>query len=317
MELEINGSRLGSKVVEFYNVSKGYDNKTLITGFEYKFKRMERVGIVGKNGAGKSTLLKMITGQEIPDTGKVVIGDTVVFGYYGQDGLQMKVDKKVIDVVKDIAEFIPLTKGRKLTAVQLLERFLFPPYQHYQFASTLSGGERRRLYLLSILMKNPNFLILDEPTNDLDVLTLNVLEEFIEDFPGVVVVVSHDRYFLDKIVDHLFVFEGNGKILDFNGKYQEYRANPTPALPKSNVDTQAKSSVSLTFSGGNENRNGSKELGRLEKEIQKLSEKKSKLAAEYNDYEKLSQERIVTLAKEIEALDKQIEEKEMRWLELA
>jgi ABC transport system ATP-binding/permease protein len=323
VELEINGSRLGSKVVEFYNVGKGYDGRTLISGFEYKFKRMERVGIVGKNGAGKSTLLKLITGQEIPDTGKVVIGDTVVFGYYGQDGLQMKVDKKVIDVVKDIAEFIPLTKGRKLTAVQLLERFLFPPFQHYQFVSTLSGGERRRLYLLSILMKNPNFLILDEPTNDLDVLTLNVLEDFIEDFPGVVVIVSHDRYFLDKIVDHLFVFEGNGKILDFNGKYQEYRSQPSlpPTPSRGGGDTRAtlpltNPSVSPS-SGAAGSSFGSKELNRLEKEIQKLTDKKNKLADEYNDYEKLSPERIIFLGKEIESLNAQIEEKEMRWLELA
>jgi ABC transport system ATP-binding/permease protein len=315
VELEINGSRLGSKVVEFYNVGKGYDGRTLISGFEYKFKRMERVGIVGKNGAGKSTLLKLITGQEIPDTGKVVIGDTVVFGYYGQDGLQMKVDKKVIDVVKDIAEFIPLTKGRKLTAVQLLERFLFPPFQHYQFVSTLSGGERRRLYLLSILMKNPNFLILDEPTNDLDVLTLNVLEDFIEDFPGVVVIVSHDRYFLDKIVDHLFVFEGNGKILDFNGKYQEYRSQPSPITSTKGEDVRATPSVTPPSGAGSSF--GSKELNRLEKEIQKLTDKKNKLADEYNDYEKLSPDRIIFLGKEIESLNAQIEEKEMRWLELA
>ncbi len=316
VELEINATRLGSKVIELYNVSKSYGDKKLIEGFEYKFRRMERVGIVGKNGAGKSTLLKLITGEVIPDTGKVVIGDTVVFGYYGQDGLQLQIERRVIDVIKDIAEFIPLTKGRKLTAVQLLERFLFPPHQHYQYAHTLSGGERRRLYLLTVLMKNPNILILDEPTNDLDVLTLNVLEEFLEDFPGVVIIVTHDRYFLDKTVDHIFILEGDGKVKDFNGKYQEYRElkpsskTPTTAPTLQKTAEKATPVSTLTY----EER---KELSRLEKEIQKLNDKKLQISEQFNNINELSTEKIKQLSKELSDIDNTIEDKEMRWLELA
>ncbi len=321
-ELEINATRLGAKVVECYNVGKGYNGRTLIKGFEYKFRRMERVGIVGKNGAGKSTFLRLITGQETPDEGKVVIGDTVLFGYYGQDGLQLKTDRRVIDVIKDIAEFIPLSRGRKLTAVQLLERFLFPSEQHYNYSSTLSGGERRRLYLLTVIMKNPNFLILDEPTNDLDVLTLNVLEEFLDDFPGVVVIVSHDRYFLDKVVDHLFIFEDGGKIKDYNGKYQEYRAELAAKkisgydTNNSTISAQNASNISvendrkLSF-------DERKELARLEKEIQKLSAKRNDISAAFNDVASLTPDRIKQLSKDLDAIGEQIEEKEMRWLELA
>ncbi len=316
VELEINATRLGSKVIELYNVGKSYGDKKLIEGFEYKFRRMERVGIVGKNGAGKSTLLKLITGEVIPDTGKVVIGDTVVFGYYGQDGLQLQIERRVIDVIKDIAEFIPLTKGRKLTAVQLLERFLFPPHQHYQYAHTLSGGERRRLYLLTVLMKNPNILILDEPTNDLDVLTLNVLEDFLEDFPGVVIIVTHDRYFLDKTVDHIFILEGNGKVKDFNGKYQEYRelkpSNKTPATAPTLQKTAEKAAPVSTLTY--EER---KELSRLEKDIQKLNDKKIQISAQFNNINELSTEKIKQLSKELSDIDSTIEDKEMRWLELA
>ena len=312
VELEINATRLGSKVIELYNVSKSYDEKVLITNFEYKFRRMERVGIVGRNGAGKSTLLKLITGEVVPDTGKVVIGDTVVFGYYGQDGLQLKTDRRVIDVVKDIAEFIPLTKGRKLTAVQLLERFLFPPHQHYQYAHTLSGGERRRLYLLTILMKNPNILILDEPTNDLDVLTLNVLEEFLDDFPGVVIIVTHDRYFLDKTVDHIFVLEGQGVVRDFNGKYQEYRMQQLEKPQTTSSDKVATLPKAVSTLSYDER----KELSRLEKEIQKLTDKKQSISAQFTDAS-LSAEKIMSLSRELNDLASQVEEKEMRWLELA
>lgn len=312
VELEINATRLGSKVIELYNVSKSYDEKVLITNFEYKFRRMERVGIVGRNGAGKSTLLKLITGEVIPDTGKVVIGDTVVFGYYGQDGLQLKTDRRVVDVVKDIAEFIPLTKGRKLTAVQLLERFLFPPHQHYQYAHTLSGGERRRLYLLTILMKNPNILILDEPTNDLDVLTLNVLEEFLEDFPGVVIIVTHDRYFLDKTVDHIFVLEGAGVVRDFNGKYQEYRIQQLEKPQVAVVEKAATLPKAVSTLSYDER----KELSRLEKEIQKLTAKKQSISTQFTD-SSLSAEKITSLSRELNEISVQIEDKEMRWLELA
>ena len=207
IQIEIKGQRLGGKILEMHYVSKAYGGLKLVSDFHYKFKKGERVGIVGKNGVGKTTFLHMLTGEERPDTGRVVAGETVVFGYYTQDGLSLGgIDKRVIDFIKDIAEYIPLDKGQKLTAASLLERFLFSREQQQVYISQLSGGERRRLYLLSILMKNPNFLILDEPTNDLDVMTLNVLEDWLLEFPGCVVIVSHDRFLLDKLCDHLFIF---------------------------------------------------------------------------------------------------------------
>ncbi len=206
MELDLQMERLGSKILELHGVSKGFGDRTLISKFDYKFKRPDRIGIVGKNGTGKSTLLDLFTGEQEPDTGKVVRGETLVIGYYRQDGLRFKDGQRVLDVVREVAEYLPLGGGRKLTASQLLERFLFEKHTHYQQVQTLSGGERRRLYLLTILMKNPNFLILDEPTNDLDILTLNVLEDFLLRYPGCLVIVSHDRYFMDKLVDHLFVY---------------------------------------------------------------------------------------------------------------
>ena len=223
MELDLQMERLGSKILELHGVSKGFGDRTLISKFDYKFKRPDRIGIVGKNGTGKSTLLDLFTGEQEPDTGKVVRGETLVIGYYRQDGLRFKDGQRVLDVVREVAEYLPLGGGRKLTASQLLERFLFEKHTHYQQVQTLSGGERRRLYLLTILMKNPNFLILDEPTNDLDILTLNVLEDFLLRYPGCLVIVSHDRYFMDKLVDHLFVYEGDGKLRDFPGNYSAYR----------------------------------------------------------------------------------------------
>ncbi len=195
----------------------------MVEAFSYKFKNGERVGIVGPNGVGKSTFLHMLTQQVAPDTGKVVVGGNTVFGYYTQEGMQLDDDQRVIEVVRDIAEFIPLAKGQKLTAPALLERFMFPRPQQQVYVSQLSGGEKRRLYLLTVLMKNPNFLILDEPTNDLDIMTLNILEDFLLEFPGCILIVSHDRFFLDKLADHLFIFEGDGKIRDFNGNYSDYR----------------------------------------------------------------------------------------------
>ena len=219
----IKMARIGKKTVEIQDIDKAYGDHVILKNFSYTFARRDRVGIVGKNGAGKSTLLNILTGKEKPDAGKIVIGKTVVFGYYTQMGLNLKVDKKVIDVVRAIAEYLPMEKGRSLTAEQLLTHFQFPHSKHENYVSTLSGGEQRRLYLLTVLMRNPNFLILDEPTNDLDILTLNVLEDFLKFFQGCLVVVSHDRYFMDKLVDHLFVFEGNGKIRDFPGNYTQYR----------------------------------------------------------------------------------------------
>ena len=223
LELPVKMERLGSKIVEFHKVSKAYPNRVILNDFTYNVQRQERLGIVGNNGTGKTTFLKMLVGQEETDKGKIVIGETVVFGYYSQDLIKVKDDFKVIDVVREVAEYIPLEKGRQLSAAQLLERFLFPRDMHYQFVHKLSGGEKRRLKLLRVLMSNPNFLILDEPTNDLDIFAMSVLEEYLRQFQGCLIVVSHDRYFMDKMVDHLFVFEGQGELKDIVGNYTVFR----------------------------------------------------------------------------------------------
>ena len=223
LELPVKMERLGSKIVEFHKVSKAYQNRVILNDFTYNVQRQERLGIVGNNGTGKTTFLKMLVGQEETDKGKIVIGETVVFGYYSQDLIKVKDDFKVIDVVREVAEYIPLEKGRQLSAAQLLERFLFPRDMHYQFVHKLSGGEKRRLKLLRVLMSNPNFLILDEPTNDLDIFAMSVLEEYLRQFQGCLIVVSHDRYFMDKMVDHLFVFEGQGELKDIVGNYTVFR----------------------------------------------------------------------------------------------
>jgi ATP-binding cassette subfamily F protein uup len=316
LELSIKFNRLGSKILELYNVSKSYGDKNLVKDFSYKFKPNERVGIVGTNGAGKSTLLKIITESVLPDSGRIVVGETVQFGYYSQDGIKLNEDKRIIDVVKDIAEVIPLEKGRELTAAQMLDRFLFTRDQHMVYASQLSGGERRRLYLLTVLMKNPNFLILDEPTNDLDILTLNVLEDFLLDFQGCVIIVTHDRYFMDKLVEHVFVFEGDGHIRDFNGTYTEYRiqkdleeeqrraANKpqTAAVAKQNPTTK------LTETER-------KELKRLENELKTLETRKRDITEKFND-PTISTAQITKLSAELGEIQDKIETKEMRWLEL-
>ncbi len=324
LQIDIKGNRLGSKIVEAHYISKKYDDLLLIDNFDYKFRKKERVGIVGANGAGKSTLLKLLTKEIRPSSGKVVVGDTVVFGYYTQDGIQLKEDRRVLDVVQDIAEYIPLEKGIKLSASQMLERFLFPPKQQQVYVSQLSGGERRRLYLLTVLMKNPNFLILDEPTNDLDIITLNILEDFLVDFPGCLIIVSHDRYFMDKLVEHLFIFEGNGKIKDYNGNYSDYRViqkakdqekerierKAEKDLNKKNKEAEKANSQKMSY----EER---KEMNRLEKEIQKLEAKKTTISERFNDTENLTPDDISKLSKELSDIDKTIEEKEERWLELA
>ncbi|MGB1217955.1 MAG: ABC-F family ATP-binding cassette domain-containing protein, partial [Saprospiraceae bacterium] len=216
-KLEFKSERLGKKIIECHNVSKYFGDFVTFEKFSYKFGQRERVGIVGNNGVGKSTFVKVITKEMKPDTGKVVIGDTIVFGHYTQDGITLNEDKRVIDVIRDIAEVIPLSNGSNLNPASFLEKFLFSRKQQQVYVSKLSGGERRRLYLLTVLVKNPNFLILDEPTNDLDIVTLNILEEFLKDYPGCLLIISHDRYFLDKLTDHLFIFEGEGKIKDWNG----------------------------------------------------------------------------------------------------
>ena len=224
IQLEINMERLGSKVVEMHNVSKSFGDKKMLDNFEYIFKRGERIGIIGKNGTGKSTFLNMLTGELEVDGGKVVVGDTVKIGYYRQSGIVVKPGQKVIEVIKEFGEYIPLKKGQKLSASNLLERFMFDRKKQYDFVEKLSGGELKRLFLCTVLIQNPNFLILDEPTNDLDIMTLNVLENFLLDYPGNLIVVSHDRYFMDKIVDHLFVFRGEAVVEDFPGNYSDYRA---------------------------------------------------------------------------------------------
>jgi ATP-binding cassette subfamily F protein uup len=223
LELPVKMERLGSKIVEFHKVSKAYPNRVILNDFSYNVQRQERLGIVGNNGSGKTTFLKMLVGQEAVDKGKIILGETVVFGYYSQDLIKVNDDFKVIDVVREVAEYIPLEKGRQLSAAQLLERFLFPRDMHYQFVHKLSGGEKRRLKLLRVLMSNPNFLILDEPTNDLDIFVMSVLEEYLRQFQGCLIVVSHDRYFMDKMVDHLFVFEGQGEMKDIVGNYTVFR----------------------------------------------------------------------------------------------
>ena len=322
MSIQIKENWMGSKIVECHNISKRYGDKVLLENFSYKFKRKERVGVVGPNGAGKSTFLELITQGLAPDTGKVIVGDTITFGFYRQEGIQLNEDKRVIDAVRDIAEVIPLEKGKELTAAQLLERFLFSRPQQQVYVSQLSGGERRRLYLLTVIMKNPNFLILDEPTNDLDVLTLQVLEDFLDEFPGCVVIVTHDRYFMDRLVDHLFIFDGTGNIKDYNGTYVEYR------MQKRLTDQQARAAERVANSSNAPTEkpassNGStlsaaekNELKRLERDIAKLERRKKEIMERFNT-EELSADEVTKLSKELGDIQTGLEEKEMSWLELA
>jgi ATP-binding cassette subfamily F protein uup len=317
MQINIQASRLGSKILELHNISKNFGNKKILEPFSYKFKKGERVGIVGPNGSGKSTFLKLITQSLPPDTGKIVAGDTLVQGYYDQEGLVLNEDKTVLDVIRDIAEYIPMEKGQKLSAESLLERFLFPRSQQRVYVSQLSGGEKRRLYLLTILMKNPNFLILDEPTNDLDILTLNVLEDYLMDFPGCLIIVTHDRYFMDRLVDHIFVFEGNGKIKDFNGSYSEYRA-----LQKSGEKSSGPTSDTGSDSPKKEASQNKiqfeqrKELQKLEKEIQKLENQKTEINLKFENPD-LSPAEIMEWSEKLKLVQEQLDEKEMKWLEMS
>ena len=325
MQIEIKTTWLGSKILELHNVSKGYNNRILVKEFSYKFKRKERVGIVGPNGTGKSTLLQLMTGATMPDGGKVVIGETTLFGYYTQSGMQLKEDKRVLDVITDIAEYIPLEKGQKITAVSLLERFLFPRSQQQVYVSQLSGGEKRRLYLLTVLMKNPNFLILDEPTNDLDIMTLNVLEDFLEDYGGCLVIVTHDRYFMDKLVDHLFIFEGDGLIRDYNGNYSEYREEKKAESKGQTIanskfeDTTKKpilGTVVVAAPVSQPMRVDKKELSKLEKEIAKLEKRRDEITDKFNTTN-MKPDEMQKLSVELGVINKDLEEKEMKWLELS
>lgn len=325
IQLELQMQRLGSKIVEFHKVSKSFEDITILKGFEYVFKKGERIGIIGKNGTGKTTFLKLLTQTLQPDMGKVVIGETVQFGFYTQDGIAIKPGQKVIEVIREYGEYIPLAKGRQISAQQLLERFLFDRKKQYDFVEKLSGGERKRLYLCTVLIQNPNFLILDEPTNDLDIVTLNVLEEFLLDFPGCLVVVSHDRYFMDKIVDHLLVFEGEGKVSDFPGNYSDYRDYNNSL----DAATSADKTVSKTSSGNadiehnqKENQaqklsyNEQKEFKNLESKIRSLELDKQQLEVKFLDPE-LTPEQIAKLSEQLQQVQSQLEAKEARWFELS
>ena len=316
VQLEINMERLGSKILELYKMKKSFGDKVILDGFEYVFKRGERIGIIGKNGTGKSSFLNMLTGAIPLDAGKVVIGETVKFGYYTQKGITIKPGQKVIEVVKEFGEYIPLSKGRKISASQLLERFLFDRKKQYDFVEKLSGGEQKRLYLCAVLIQNPNFLILDEPTNDLDVVTLNVLENFLLDYPGNLMVVSHDRYFMDKIVDNLFVFRGEGQIENFPGNYSDFRAYEDSKVKEARevkkevvkpVKTAKK--VALSF-------DEKREWGLLEKDIERLQKKKETIESKFNNAEFLPEE-INDKSIELQQISDDLETKEERWLELS
>lgn len=319
VEFIIQSERLGSKICELHNVSKSFDSLKIVEGLDYKFRKNEKLGIVGPNGAGKSTFLNILTGEIKPDTGKVVIGETVKFGYYHQDGMRLKEDKRVIDVVRDIAEYIPLEKGQKITAASLLERFLFPRTQQQVYVSQLSGGEKRRLHLLTVLMQNPNFLILDEPTNDLDIITLNVLEDYLQSYKGVLIIVTHDRYFMDKLVDHLFVMKGQGKIKDYNGTYSEYRSKHSwtsidPPEVKEEKESPPKQEVKpdkpkVSYSQ-------KMEFQKLEKSIDSMEKRKEEINQLFLSGD-LDNDKISDLSKELGEINKSLSEAEDRWLELA
>jgi ATP-binding cassette subfamily F protein uup len=320
VQLELSMERLGTKVVELHSVSKSFGDKNILEKFEYNFQKGERIGIIGKNGTGKSTFLNMITGSIAPDAGKVVIGDTVKFGYYTQNGIHIKENQKVIEVVREFGDFIPLKKGKQISAQQLLERFLFDRKKQYDFVEKLSGGERKRLYLCTVLIRNPNFLILDEPTNDLDIVTLNVLENFLLDFPGCLMVVSHDRYFMDKIVDHLFIFRGNSVIEDFPGNYSDFRtyedSKPSESKTISDDTNANKDNWKAQDTKSKLSYNEQKEHAKLEREVAKLEREKetleSKFATEAWDPEEIQKQSII-LQKLIQNLEKKTE----RWFLLS
>ena len=320
VQLEINMERLGSKIVELHNISKRFDDKIILDKFNYVFKRGERVGIIGKNGTGKSTFLNILTGTTPPDTGKVVIGETIKFGYYTQQGISVQTGQKVIDIIKKYGEYIPLNKGRILSAEQLLERFLFDRKKQYDFVEKLSGGELKRLYLCTILIQNPNFLILDEPTNDLDIVTLNVLEAFLMDYPGCLLIVSHDRYFMDKIVDHLFVFRGNGEVEDFPGNYSDffvYEQSTTKDSTKEN-NVQEKETPKNTWrqTAKGLSYNEQKEYVKLEKEIAKLEDKKREIESLFSEG-MLSNDEIQQKSIELNDILTDLDQKTERWFELS
>ena len=315
VQLEINMERLGSKIVELHKLKKSFGDLKILDGFEYVFQKGERIGVIGKNGTGKSSFLNILTDREPIDGGKVVVGETVKFGYYTQKGIVVKEGQKVIEVIKEFGEEIPLTKGRRISASQLLERFLFDKKKQYDFVEKLSGGEQKRLYLCTVLIQNPNFLILDEPTNDLDVITLNVLESFLLDFPGNLIVVSHDRYFMDKIVDSLFVFRGDGVVENFPGNYSDYRTYED-SKPKEKVVKVEKKQAVITPSKVKLSFEEKREFGSLEKDIERLGRKKKSIEASFMQ-EGISQEQVKEKSEELYKVISSLEEKEERWFEIS
>lgn len=318
VELEINMERMGSKIIEMVKLHKNFPDRKILEDFSYSFQRGERIGIIGKNGTGKSTFLNILTQTLPPDSGKVIIGDTIKIGYYTQSGINPKPGQKVIDIIKEYGEYIPLTKGKIISASQLLERFLFDAKKQYDFVEKLSGGELKRLYLCTVLIQNPNFLILDEPTNDLDIVTLNVLESFLLDFPGCLLVVSHDRYFMDKIVDHLFVFRGEGHIEDFPGNYSDFRAYEDSAEPKSlsNVSTEKTHWKEKSAAPSGLNFNDQKEFNKIERDIKDLEFQKKQIEQEFADG-KVTDDAIEDKANELQKIIQSLEAKEERWFELS
>ena len=340
IRLKASNVYIGSKIFECQYISKAYplaasdsSEVVILKDFYYNFSRFEKMGIVGNNGTGKSTFIKMLLGLQQPDAGRIVVGDTVRFGYFSQEGLQFDESQKVIDVVRDIAEYVDLGSGRHLSASQFLQHFLFTPEQQHNYVYKLSGGERRKLYLCTVLMKNPNFLVLDEPTNDLDIVTLQILEEYLQDFPGCVIVVSHDRYFMDKVVDHLLVFKGQGEIKDFPGNYTQYRqwsalqpkesSKKAPAASSSSASSSSRfssSSSSASPSGAPQHRRLSykekRELEQLEKEIETLEQEKKQIETALCGAT-TSVDEITRLSRRLPEVNDALDEKSMRWLELS
>lgn len=323
MRLKSKNVYIGSKIFECQYVSKAFDEKVILKDFYYNFQRFEKMGIVGNNGTGKSTFIKMLIGEVAPDSGRFDVGDTVRFGYFSQDGMKFRDDQRVIDVIADIADYIDYGGGKHITATQLLQHFLFTPEQQYDYVYKLSGGERRKLYLCTVLMRNPNFLVLDEPTNDLDIQTLEVLEEYLQDFPGCVIIVSHDRFFMDKIVDHLLVFRGEGEIKDFPGNYTQFREWES-LKPKEQADTKNNAADNekkekREFVGEQRRKKTYKEkceFERLEKEIAALEEEQ-KTIEEALCSGTLSIDELTEKSKRLPLVKDELEEKEMRWLELS
>jgi ATP-binding cassette subfamily F protein uup len=317
VELEINMERMGSKIIELHKISKKFKDHVILDNFSFDFQRGERIGIIGKNGTGKSTFLNLLTGTIPLDSGRVVKGDTIKIGYYTQSGINPKPNQRVIDIIKEYGEFIPLAKGKMISASQLLERFLFDAKKQYDFVEKLSGGELKRLYLCTVLIQNPNFLILDEPTNDLDIVTLNVLESFLLDYPGCLLVVSHDRYFMDKIVDHLFIFRGKGEIESFPGNYSDFRAYEDSADVAQKEENKAeKKDWKQNNPTGNLTFNEQKEYQKLEREIKDLEIDKTKIEQLFSDG-KVADADIEKKANELQNIINKIDQKEERWFELS